>query len=623
MVDVKRTICKFFEEGTCDKGGYCSFAHGAHEIGVPVVCEAVVKRSVCRFFLQGNCDKGSNCAFAHGVHEVGTLIPKIPGVDVPTIGHGGGSNPQPTSKRTICQFWLQGMCTKGDSCGFAHGYEQIGAPVPLQTPASGRATKTCVFWLKASCNKGEDCPFRHEENPEKLPMARPAIIMVPQNGQSMLDPFQQQFMDPGVNFAYQQQLQQAQQQLQQQTQGMQLPPQLSSSTAPVAEFDYAAAAAAYAAQQNAGFQLDGIERQPSIGQGDDPLDGAPVETMITTTTPIAPFDPPEENFGASTNGMQFADHLSDDAQDQPTENMVFPDLGVKRTLCKFFEAGTCTKDQNCGYAHGDEELGQPVPAAAERAMPPLVLRTRARSIPREPENVKRNLCKFFDQGNCEKGSNCTWAHGAHELGQPVQAAPAPRVQVQSYVPISKPIIVTPAPAANQEKRTICKFWEEGKCQRGASCTFLHGPEVSASAKRTICKFWQENRCDKGRTCTFAHGSHELSGRVIVPPAPVVVQPAVGVTSRNSTVCKFWLQGDCQRGTTCQFSHAAPGGRALAGAGAGQIALPPPRITSAQVQQKRTICSFWLQDKCDKGDNCTFAHGDAELGAPTTKRARLD
>lgn len=304
---------------------------------------------------------------------------------------------------------------------------------------------------------------------------------------------------------------------------------------------------------------------------------------------------------------------------------MFPsDTGIKRTLCKFFEAGTCTKDVNCGFAHGDEELGQPVPRAAVEL--PLAGRVPARSV--GVEAVKRSLCKFWEEGNCEKGQHCTWAHGAHELGTGAPQA-APRVHVQQYIPISKaPIMVTAAP--NQEKRTICKFWEEGKCQRGDACGFIHGDELATTTmiqeqplpeKRTICKFWQENRCDKGRTCTFAHGSAELAGRTVVHAAapPIIMQP-VGITAKTNTVCKFWLQGDCQRSHACQFSHASPGGRPLVGQSpALQL---HPSITAAQVTEKRTICKFWLQEKCDKADNCTFAHGDAELGQPA-KRARLE
>lgn len=41
--------------------------------------------------------------------------------------------------------------------------------------------------------------------------------------------------------------------------------------------------------------------------------------------------------------------------------------GVKRQMCKFFEQGTCTKGDACPYAHFEEELGMPVPEEQEEA----------------------------------------------------------------------------------------------------------------------------------------------------------------------------------------------------------------------------------------------------------------
>jgi len=41
--------------------------------------------------------------------------------------------------------------------------------------------------------------------------------------------------------------------------------------------------------------------------------------------------------------------------------------GVKKQICKFFEQGTCTKGDACSYAHGEEELGMPVPDEQEEA----------------------------------------------------------------------------------------------------------------------------------------------------------------------------------------------------------------------------------------------------------------
>jgi hypothetical protein len=36
------------------------------------------------------------------------------------------------------------------------------------------------------------------------------------------------------------------------------------------------------------------------------------------------------------------------------------------------------------------------------------------------------------------------------------------------------------------------------------------------------------------------------------------------------------------------------------------------------KRKVEICKHWVKGECDRGDECTFAHGDAELRAPISK-----
>lgn len=60
------------------------------------------KTIVCRFFLQGACSKGSSCNFAHGHVDLR---------DRPDL-----------AKTTICKSWLNGRCPfLSDECPFAHG----------------------------------------------------------------------------------------------------------------------------------------------------------------------------------------------------------------------------------------------------------------------------------------------------------------------------------------------------------------------------------------------------------------------------------------------------------------------------------------------------------------------
>lgn len=81
--------------------------------------------------------------------------------------------------------------------------------------------------------------------------------------------------------------------------------------------------------------------------------------------------------------------------------------GIKSKMCSFWEdRGFCAKGSACSFAHGAQELGTPVASVA----------------PSGPSGDagngglwKTKSCKFFDLGTCQKGSNCNFAHGDHEL----------------------------------------------------------------------------------------------------------------------------------------------------------------------------------------------------------------
>ena len=77
---------------------------------------------------------------------------------------------------------------------------------------------------------------------------------------------------------------------------------------------------------------------------------------------------------------------------------------VKLHMCKFFEEGRCQRSKYCAWAHSREQIGQKV---------------------KDPQNLKTTLCKYFDAGNCRKNSEeCEFAHGRQELGLKKPEVPA-------------------------------------------------------------------------------------------------------------------------------------------------------------------------------------------------------
>eukprot|EP00927_Polykrikos_kofoidii_P009068 TRINITY_DN13762_c0_g1_i2.p1 TRINITY_DN13762_c0_g1~~TRINITY_DN13762_c0_g1_i2.p1 ORF type:complete len:779 (+),score=140.05 TRINITY_DN13762_c0_g1_i2:59-2338(+) len=64
----RRTICKFWKLGVCDRGEWCTWAHGEEDIGKPA--EAALRHlRPCKFYVEGKCTKGAACTFSHSDEE--------------------------------------------------------------------------------------------------------------------------------------------------------------------------------------------------------------------------------------------------------------------------------------------------------------------------------------------------------------------------------------------------------------------------------------------------------------------------------------------------------------------------------------------------------------------------
>ena len=59
-------------------------------------------------------------------------------------------------KETLCKFYLEGRCTKGDDCQFSHN-----APV-------NKKLEVCKYYLNGYCAKGSNCTYMHAEFPCKF-----------------------------------------------------------------------------------------------------------------------------------------------------------------------------------------------------------------------------------------------------------------------------------------------------------------------------------------------------------------------------------------------------------------------------------------------------------------------
>ena len=143
---LKDIVCRDWRRGYCSWGQACRQAH--RETGFDIGFKDVT----CSFWATGHCNRGDTCVFAHrhteyraGPPQSGLIYfePRIAGAssepkprvlpEATEVDRSNTSHDRPTSQKQItCFFWLNmnGHCSKGDRCNFAHHLTEWHANPP-------------------------------------------------------------------------------------------------------------------------------------------------------------------------------------------------------------------------------------------------------------------------------------------------------------------------------------------------------------------------------------------------------------------------------------------------------------------------------------------------------------
>eukprot|EP00930_Biecheleria_cincta_P025550 TRINITY_DN1817_c0_g1_i1.p1 TRINITY_DN1817_c0_g1~~TRINITY_DN1817_c0_g1_i1.p1 ORF type:complete len:638 (+),score=76.53 TRINITY_DN1817_c0_g1_i1:270-1916(+) len=400
---------------------------------------------------------------------------------------------------------------------------------------------------------------------------------------------------------------------------------------------------------------------------------------------------------------------------------------TKRSMCKFFQHGTCSRGDACEFAHDKAELGTPWecsscsftnveandvcggsgPKGCKEPKPKRSVDSEMSEIlglldayhgtlsqGRNQTAPKIAMCKFFSQGACSRAASCEFAHDEAELGicWPCEYCGFVNVEVNAVCGGSgRKGCKKPKPRG--KAYNFGNIWQGDAGARQGSMQLSHASH-SAAAKRSMCKFFQQGACSRGDACQFAHDKAELGtpwqcsscGFTNVEANEVcggsgtkgckMPKPHLGAdisrlarlggkgyrqdtnaadmnqqfnlpfagqqfslagdqAEAKKAMCKFFLQGSCKRGSMCEFAHSeAELGEMWQCAGCGftnvqandvcggggrlGCKMPrPQRSFEQQTAAKRSMCKFFLQGACTKGEGCDFAHNVAELGVPWT------
>merc|ERR1719223_2061398 len=206
---------------------------------------------------------------------------------------------------------------------------------------------------------------------------------------------------------------------------------------------------------------------------------------------------------------------------QPPMSDVFQQSPQPFTMMPDSQATTASAGSSTGPFGYQAELGKPTDS--------LALGLQLSQQQQAPS--RRQPCRFWLRGLCERGVNCLWPHENTEpMGPP--SLPPPSLPPPSVPPVWARSNITNPPSLPPRERPV---------------VFSTIKSAEPIMRRTICKFWQEGKCSRGVGCTFAHGEVEIgtmagtSGRPEMAPA----QPALPLFDPSR-----------HKGSLSPFSHVA-------------------------------------------------------------------
>ncbi|CAK9091138.1 unnamed protein product [Durusdinium trenchii] len=230
-----------------------------------------------------------------------------------------------------------------------------------------------------------------------------------------------------------------------------------------------------------------------------------------------------------------------------------------------------------------------------------------------PGFVSRKMCSYIDSiGYCQKGDACIFAHSPAELANGDDRSSGPETS-NVYAKEAEVEEDTPGQVASDSSsigpRNFDKDFRPSK----------------------LCRIWIQHPSQCSDSCTFAHGLMEMAGGVNMHLDKLA---AAGLFGRKAAaaVAESTMPPVIQPGLALFTGQRAASGKGYKGSGGAGAAVPNGKGDSfgpdfaelnlfnvrpfPDALRPTKLCAFWMQDPwmCQKGEQCTFAHGLPELRA---------
>lgn len=163
MYSQSSQTCTFYLRGACKHGNQCRYSHSAPDTAVKSKSFGGSARSTCSFFMQGRCRNGSACGFLH---------PQIASDASPEKTPISSVHRSPFTMKTSTCSPAQDTAKVSDS---RSGLRQDVAHA-VERPVFG----PCKFFVQGRCTKGETCPFPHIASSQSKPTHVDFVIAKPE-----------------------------------------------------------------------------------------------------------------------------------------------------------------------------------------------------------------------------------------------------------------------------------------------------------------------------------------------------------------------------------------------------------------------------------------------------------